>query len=341
MFPPGPDGERGAGALAGIRLFTGIARSELERVAHFMAPLRVPAGDILFRQGDRGEELYVIATGRVHVEAEMAGGEVGTLATVGPGETLGEMSLLGGARRTGTAVVREDVTGWVLHRSSHEMLRLDAGAGAVELSARLTEIVLSRLRERYAAIGAELADGDPLPLVMPARDEQAAAAAHPPPPGYVKSLLCFRHFHDEALIDAVIGGAPVLELPAGAVVMTPGASVSDLLLVLRGALDVSIRRGHSARRVRLAGPGRFVGHIGALDGESSPVVAHARDPVVFMPLPAARVRSMLRGRGAAPRRFAAGLAEDIARALRQAERPIARVAAEPSALADARAGRVA
>ena len=62
-----------------------------------------------------------------------------------------------------------------------------------------------------------------------------------------------------------------------------GAAIKATIffLVLRGALDVSIRRGHSARRVRLAGPGRFVGHIGALDGESSPVVAHARDQSVL------------------------------------------------------------
>jgi hypothetical protein len=66
--------------------------------------------------------------------------------------------------------------------------------------------------------------------------------------------------------------------------------------------------------------------VGALDGGLSPVMAHAREPVVLLALPARRVAGMLRDPNAAARRFSAGLAEDIARALRQAERPIARVA---------------
>ena len=96
--------------------------------------------------------------------------------------------------------------------------------------------------------------------------------------------------------------------------------------MLRGALDVSLRRARTARRVRLAGPGRLVGYVGALDGGPSPVTAHAREPVVLLALPARRVAEMLRDPSAAARRFSAGLAEDVARALRQAERPIARVA---------------
>src|SRR5205807_6074684 len=133
---------------------------------------------------------------------QRSSGEVTTLATVGPGETLGEMSLLTGARRTGTAIVSEDISGWVLHRSSHELLRLDAGAGAVELAARLTEIVLARLRDRYAAIGAELAEGDPEPLDAPPRDRPVAAAVNVAPAAYLRSLLCFRHFHDDEQIEA-------------------------------------------------------------------------------------------------------------------------------------------
>jgi CRP-like cAMP-binding protein len=114
--------------------------------------------------------------------------------------------------------------------------------------------------------------------------------------------------------------------------LSPAHQVGELLLVIRGALDVSIRGSHTARRVRLAGPGRFVGHVGALDGGSSPVVARARDPVVIVRLDASRVRAMLRDPALASRRFAAGIAEDLARALRQAERPIARMETEPAAL---------
>ncbi len=331
MRPPGA-AEIHPRGLTEVPLFAGIEAAELERVEHFMTPFRAPAGEVLFGQGEEGDRVYVVESGSVGVQLERTGGEVESLATIGPGEVLGEMSLLGGARRTGTAVVEEAVQGWVLHRSSFQMLRLDAGGGSVELVARITEIALARLRDRYAAISEELAASDAASAPALERDAMVAAPAGTASHAYLESLLCFRHFHDSGQIERALGGAPVVQLPAGAIAMTAGEPVHELLLVLRGALDVSIRRGHSARRVRLAGPGRFVGHVGALDGLPSPVVAHAREPVVLTALPAARVREMVRDPSGPARRFCAGLADDVARALRQAERPIARVVSRPSAL---------
>jgi CRP-like cAMP-binding protein len=318
--------------LESIELFSGIEPVELDRVEHFMAPFRAAAGEVLFRQGEDGDRLFAIGSGRVEVHAELTGGRKQRLASVLAGESLGEMAALGGARRSGTAVAASPVSGWVLHRSSLEMLRLDPAPGAVELVARLTELVLARLRARYEAIAAELARHDLVASPAPARaDGKAAAGAHFHG-RYLETLLCFRHFHDHGQIERALDGAEAVELPAGAVALAPARHVEGLLLVIRGALDVSIRGSHSARRVRLAGPGRFVGHVGALDGGPSPVVAHARDPVVIVRMDAERVRAMLRDPVLSSRRFAAGLAEDLARALRQAERPIARVQAEPAAL---------
>ena len=321
--PPAP---RGSERLAEAPLFTGIAADELERLEHFMAPFEARPCEVLFRQGEDGDRVYVIRSGSVEVQAELTGGAVDTLATLGAGALLGEMSLLGGARRSGTALVREPTTGWMLHRSALAMLRMDAAPGAVELVARMTELVLARLRARYEAIAQELAQADPEAAARIARHEPAAAASELVAPEYLASLLCFRHFHDHAQIAAALGGAGAVELPAGAVALAAGAAPTEVLLVLRGALDVSLRRAHIARRVRLAGPGRLVGYVGALDGAPSPVTAHAREPVVLLALPARRVGEMLRDPSAAARRFSAGLAEDVARALRQAERPIARVA---------------
>lgn len=69
-----------------------------------------------------------------------------------------------------------------------------------------------------------------------------------------------------------------------------------------------------AYRVRLVGPGRFVGHVGVLDGGPGPVVARTRERAVLIRLPAGRVREMLREPSAVARRFSAALAEDVARA---------------------------
>jgi CRP-like cAMP-binding protein len=316
-------------SLHEMPLFAGIAPGDVERLEHFMARFELPAGEHLFRQGDPSACMHLIERGSIELQVEMTGGRTRPLARLGPGELLGEISLLGAGKRTATAAAREATSGWVLYRAGFEMLRIDGGAGSVELMARITELALERLRARYEAIAAELGG-----------DGTAAAAGKPPQvavpaarelfkPDYLDTLLCFHAFHDHAQVAAAIGDATPYELARGSTVTAPDGPTADLLLVLRGAVEVSVRRGETAHRVRLAGPGRFVGHVGVLDDGPSPVVAHARERVVLVALPGDRVRAMLRDPSAVSRRFSAAIAEDIARALLQAERPMARTSGGP------------
>ena len=65
------------------------------------------AGDVLFKEGDTGDVMYVVQSGLVQV-LKRVGDEERPLATLGRGEFLGEMAILNGKPRTATAVVLED-----------------------------------------------------------------------------------------------------------------------------------------------------------------------------------------------------------------------------------------
>jgi CRP-like cAMP-binding protein len=65
------------------------------------------AGDVLFREGDRGEEMYVIQTGIVQI-TKLVGNVQRPLATLGRGEFVGEMAILNDKPRTATATVLEE-----------------------------------------------------------------------------------------------------------------------------------------------------------------------------------------------------------------------------------------
>ena len=65
------------------------------------------AGDVLFREGEQGEEMFVIQSGLVQV-LKQVGNDERALATLGRGEFLGEMAILNGKPRNATAVVLED-----------------------------------------------------------------------------------------------------------------------------------------------------------------------------------------------------------------------------------------
>jgi CRP-like cAMP-binding protein len=63
------------------------------------------ADDVIFREGEKAEALFVIESGRVEIHA---GHRV--VAILGPGEFFGEMSLIDPSPRSATAVAATDVT---------------------------------------------------------------------------------------------------------------------------------------------------------------------------------------------------------------------------------------
>jgi len=71
------------------------------QIAQRLLPLRVRAGDAVFRQGDRGDALYLIRSGQADVVATR-NGEGRVLRQLGPGDYFGEIALLGKATRTAT-----------------------------------------------------------------------------------------------------------------------------------------------------------------------------------------------------------------------------------------------
>jgi CRP-like cAMP-binding protein len=64
---------------------------------------RFAEGERIFVDGDEGNAMYVVRSGKVAI---MSAGAV--LETVGPGETFGELTLIDGVPRGATAIARED-----------------------------------------------------------------------------------------------------------------------------------------------------------------------------------------------------------------------------------------
>jgi CRP-like cAMP-binding protein len=105
-------------------------------------------GEAIMREGDAGSSMFVIASGRADVT--ISGGLVRSL---GPGDFLGEMSLLTGERRTATVVASEPCR---LMEMTSEAFRGFVVAKP-EVFEAMEPAVLARreellaMRERYAA----------------------------------------------------------------------------------------------------------------------------------------------------------------------------------------------
>lgn len=307
--------------LAGLPLLAGLPEAELAQVASFMTRMEAPAGTRLFSEGEQDERLCVIDEGRVKATIRLPQGGERTVAELGKGDTMGEIALLAGGRRAATITTLARTSGWLIDAQAFEMLRLDPRPGAITLLRRLGDLALSRLRSKYDWVASELG-GQPEEL------DEPVSPGEPAPQGllaleYLASLICFARFERPAYVEEVIRSVPTRAMARGDLVLREHASPDALLLVARGAIEVTIRHTAAARRVRLAGPGRFIGHAGVLDDGPRPVVARARERSVLFEFPRSRIAELLDDPSPAGRRFASAVYEDVARAVREAERPLA------------------
>ncbi|MFC6852114.1 Crp/Fnr family transcriptional regulator [Aquipuribacter hungaricus] len=69
-----------------------------------MKAVELARGDRLFHEGDPGDALYVIETGKIRLARRAADGRENLLAILGPGEMFGELSLFDPGPRVATAV---------------------------------------------------------------------------------------------------------------------------------------------------------------------------------------------------------------------------------------------
>ncbi len=91
--------DRRAELLASARLFAGVDADGLERIADRAVEVDFASGHVIARQGEVGTGFFVIAGGRARVVRDGR-----TIATLGPGDFFGELSVLDGRPRVAQVV---------------------------------------------------------------------------------------------------------------------------------------------------------------------------------------------------------------------------------------------
>ncbi len=110
---------------------------------------KIPAGTVLFHEGDRGAEMFIIQSGRVKISKRIRGVEK-TLATLEKGEFFGEMAILNDKPRSASAEAVEASELLAIDRKTFESLI----RGNVEIAVRFIKRLADRLREADEQMGA-------------------------------------------------------------------------------------------------------------------------------------------------------------------------------------------
>ncbi len=135
-------------ALARAGLFQGVAPEAREALASALQYSDYTRGDTVFTEGEQGDTLFIVLTGKVKVGRRAADGRENMLSVMGPSDMFGELSLFDPGPRTATATVLTDAR---LASLAHAALRPWLN-DRPEIAEQLLRVLARRLRRTNDAL---------------------------------------------------------------------------------------------------------------------------------------------------------------------------------------------
>lgn len=130
-------------------LFAALDDDAAEALLSTMTRTKIPRGKELFHEGEQGDSLYVITSGKVKLGRRSPDGRENLLAILGEGEMLGELSLFDPGPRTATASAIADTE---LVGLSHPDMTDYLGTRP-EIAMTMLSALAARLRRTNEALG--------------------------------------------------------------------------------------------------------------------------------------------------------------------------------------------
>jgi signal transduction histidine kinase len=147
--------------LQQTKLFAGLLSAELRMLEQTSHLLRFRTGEVIFKEGDPGDGIYIVDEGQVEISVLLANNQRRELARIGPGDFFGEMAVLEAVPRSATAVARTPTV--VRFIPSAELFKVLERAPKVAVS--LLREVSQRLRQFDDQFLRELIQAERLGLV--------------------------------------------------------------------------------------------------------------------------------------------------------------------------------
>ena len=108
--------------LQSSQLFDSLAPEELRALMAEIQQIQVDGRHDLFKQGDAGNALYIVISGRLQAVISFPDGSEKVVGEMGPGDVIGEISLISGEPRTATIRAIRDSSLAVLSKESFDRL---------------------------------------------------------------------------------------------------------------------------------------------------------------------------------------------------------------------------
>lgn len=138
-------------ALSRVDVFRALDAEKIDRLSRRLRLVIFGPGEVILRQGDPGDSLYVVRAGQVVVQIGLHGGPK-TVATLTAGQFFGEMSLMTGESRSATVVAKNDVECYVVEKEAFQEI--------LQEKPELAGIISDILSRRQVALGGASAEAN-------------------------------------------------------------------------------------------------------------------------------------------------------------------------------------
>jgi CRP-like cAMP-binding protein len=143
-----------ASLLKKVALFEGLTQGQLAKVASIAQARKYEGSAFLFREGDVGQEMYIILEGRVRISKNVPGIGEEALAILEKGQYFGEMAMIDESPRSADAIAHTPCTVWVIEREKLDQLMFTDKDLAYVVLWTFVRTLSGRLRETSEKIKA-------------------------------------------------------------------------------------------------------------------------------------------------------------------------------------------
>lgn len=129
-----------------VNVLEGLSEVEVARLEAVCQVENLSTDEVFFKEGDEGDDLFIIRSGRIRISKAISVAVDRTLATLGPGGVFGELAMVGEGTRTASAVALEPTRLLVLSRDGFDALIEREPVLGLKVMGRFAAMLADRLR---------------------------------------------------------------------------------------------------------------------------------------------------------------------------------------------------
>lgn len=133
--------------IEGVPMFSDLARADVKLLSGYVRAYEAKKGATIFKEGGKGMFMCIVLSGRVDILKQDPEGVQKKVATVRPGKSMGEMSLLDELPYSATAVAKEDSQLLLLTRLNFERLDREQPVLCNAVLRQIARLMSLRLRQ--------------------------------------------------------------------------------------------------------------------------------------------------------------------------------------------------